>query len=604
MLKSIRQILCLFDGTTRRQGVALTVLLMLNGIAEMMSVGAIVPFLSVATRDISEQHALIRTVYDFFDFSNQQSFVIFIAVLVGATFFARTVFMMFVQYFLFSFIGNARTRISNIFMRGYISLPYANHLRTSSLVMSRRLTQAIPDIFVSSVVPVVLLAGELVMVSALVVLLLLVDVQVTLATMLIFGIIVGLIQRVTGGRLRKWGQEGIRTTQLLLAISSHVLGAIKEIKVMSRSEPFARHFGETVARNALMRLKYNTTSQYPKMILEMLGLWGLLAVVAVTIGSGRSLVEILPVLGLFGIAAMRLLPSLSRISMQMSNLRYSEAQVGELLADLESFKSLPPASAGAPPMPFENKIEIDRLSFAYAEAGGTALNDVSLEIKQGEWVAIVGPSGSGKTTLFNLLLGLMPPSNGNIRVDGRPIAGDIGGWQARIGYVPQDVFILDDTLRANIVFGSEPGPDEERKLHDAVALAQLTDLVARLPDGLDSPVGERGANISGGERQRIGIARALFHGADVLMLDEATSALDAATEAAVSGAIASLKGRRTIIAIAHRLSAVRGCDKIFLLENGRLAASGTFNSLAAENSTFAGLVNRMGLSVSESNAAD
>jgi ATP-binding cassette subfamily C protein len=298
----------------------------------------------------------------------------------------------------------------------------------------------------------------------------------------------------------------------------------------------------------------------------------LLAVAVMTL-SGRSAPEVVSLLSLYAYAGFRLVPSANRLMLNLSSLRYGRAFVAPLAEDwaLAGTRRRPPRSPAAA-APFTRDIVVDRVSYAYEDGRAHALRDVSFTIRRGESIGIVGPSGAGKSTLVDVMLGLLTPSSGRVVVDGQNIAGDLDRWQSQIGYVPQDPAIIDDTLRRNVAFGVDDDAIDEPRVAEAIRVARLQELASALPSGLDTRLGEQGVRVSGGERQRIAIARALYHHPAVLVFDEATSALDDQTEREVVQAIDALRGARTIIVIAHRTSTVRTCDRLIMLDRGRVAS--------------------------------
>jgi ATP-binding cassette subfamily C protein len=333
----------------------------------------------------------------------------------------------------------------------------------------------------------------------------------------------------------------------------------------------------------------------PRLLIEAVAIGALVLLVVLMISQpGDNIASVVPKLGLFAIAAMRLMPSLSKLFSALTSLRDNVAAVDTLYADLKDGIALRqhPSEDKKPRTAFSytRNIRLEKLSYSYPQTNQNVIDGVDLVIERGQSVAFVGASGAGKTTLVDLVLGLLEPTSGDIRVDGREIHDDLYGWQSLIGYIPQDTYVTDDTLRRNIALGRTDAEIDHVQIERVLRLAQLSAFVEDLPQGLETDVGERGARLSGGQRQRIGIARALYHDPDVLVMDEATSALDGETEKEITTAINQLSGKQTLIIIAHRLSTVRHCDVIVLLEAGRIVDQGSFASLVERNAEFHHLV--------------
>jgi ABC-type multidrug transport system fused ATPase/permease subunit len=342
----------------------------------------------------------------------------------------------------------------------------------------------------------------------------------------------------------------------------------------------------------------HTLSQVPQFIIEAVGFGGVIILVLILIATsggvtGGALQTVLPVLGVYVFAAYRLLPATQHIYKGISQLRFGKAAVDTVYEDLQQHQHISetrtePQEKLTP----QQSIVLEHLKYTYPNADSPALQDINLTIPTGSSVGLVGGSGAGKTTLVDLLLGLLRPSEGTIQVDGKPVTDkDVNRWQQAVGYVPQEIFLADSSIAENIALGIPPEEINYEQVTQCARMAQVHDFIMNdLPQQYDTVAGERGIRLSGGQRQRLGIARALYHEPAVLVLDEATSALDTVTEKAVMDAIEILAQQKTIIIIAHRLSTVRGCDKVVLLEKGKIAAAGSFEELKQQNDQFRSMV--------------
>ena len=365
-------------------------------------------------------------------------------------------------------------------------------------------------------------------------------------------------------------------------------GAIKEVKALGREDSFYRSFGEKQLR--LLELGYlgKTLETITPQVTETIFVCGALAVVALVTGTGQAGAQGPPLLALFAYAAFRIVPAANRVGWRINQIRSAAPSVESLYDDylLVAGKDWEQAASERQSAHFRESITFDRVSYTFAQADQSALQDINLAIRYGESIGIVGPTGAGKTTLVDLVIGLLRPTSGRILIDGRDLSGRLTAWKRNIGYVPQSIFLIDDTLRRNIALGIADSEIDESQVQAAIRMAQLERFVTELPMGLDTTVGERGIRLSGGERQRIGIARALYHDPDLLVFDEATSALDLATEDAIAEAIEALHGKKTLLVVAHRLSSVRRCDRLVLISEGRTRACCSYDELIRDYPEF------------------
>ncbi len=395
-----------------------------------------------------------------------------------------------------------------------------------------------------------------------------------LIVVIVLGAATGGLHVATRARITAWGQahehhEGLRLQHLMQG-----LGAAKDVKLFGREHDFLAQYHVHNSRSARTEQLQQTLRQLPRLWLELFTVASLAALVVSLVARGRDMTNIVPTIGLFAAAAFRLMPSVNRILGSVQSLRYS-APVIETLHDELRLSALDPAARfGGPALALHREVRLIDVSYSYPGAAAPALNRVSMNIQAGESVGLIGPSGSGKSTLVDVLLGLLTPTSGQVRVDGQDIQSSLRGWQDQIGYVPQSIYLTDDTLRRNVAFGLPDEQIDDSAVGKAIKAAQLEDFVASLPDGLDTLVGERGVRLSGGQRQRIGVARALYHDPAVLVLDEATSSLDTAAERSVMEAVGQLQGSKTLLVVAHRLTTVERCDRLYRLDQGRIVAEG------------------------------
>jgi ABC-type multidrug transport system fused ATPase/permease subunit len=399
----------------------------------------------------------------------------------------------------------------------------------------------------------------------------------TLSAIAIFLSATYLFQRFTNNRLQRWGKQRQQQKGKIIQTIQQSLGAVKDVQVLGREQTFIDiHREQQIVDTNLLR-RINMTQALPRLWLEIIAMGSMASLVVIMLWVGNEVNAIVPVVGLFALSAFRVLPSVNKIVNGLQTLRVSRSTIETIHQDLGLAVS-EPNFVGDVRFEFSS-LTTTNLNFRYEMTEQDVLKDVSVSVLRGEAVGFVGQSGSGKSTLIDILLGLLDPKSGSVSINRRSISEVKQQWQRIVGYIPQTIFLMDDSLRRNIAIGITDSEIDEAAIQDALKSAQLEDFVASLPEGLDTVVGERGVRLSGGQRQRIGIARALYHRPSVLVLDEATSSLDTETEKGVMQAVQALQGDKTVIIVAHRLSTVEYCDRLYRLDAGRIVDEGTFDEV-------------------------
>lgn len=506
-----------------------------------------------------------------------------LGVATAMVFTVRSSLILVQHYVQFRVAEHAAARLSIHLLRGYLTMPYAFHLQRNSAEMVRNAFDSVQRFVDEGLVPGVQALGKTAIVGGVVGVLLITSPLATAFAAAVLAPLTWLVLNLVHPRVKRLGRTAQTTARRNLQSLQQSLHGMRELSVLGREAAFVEAYARD--RRELARTRYlrHTAAQVPRVAIETALVVFIVALVWVTAMSEGGVGAALPVLGLFAYSAARLLPELQHITKGLSSVKFVTPAVDDMHADIRAFATGSRAESGRAPLPFSQALIAKDVSYRYPDAEAEALSGVSLTLRPGESIGVVGPNGGGKSTLVDVLLGLLEPTAGQVTVDGVDVHTHTRAWQANLGVVPQMVFLIDDTVRANVALGVPPEDVDEDAITEAVAMAQLDDFVASLPLGLDTVVGERGIRVSGGQRQRLAIARALYHRPRVLVFDEGTSALDNETEAALMRALRCLRGQRTLIAVAHRLTTVQQCDRVLLVRNGRIADRGPFAELRRRN---------------------
>jgi ATP-binding cassette, subfamily B, bacterial PglK len=524
-----------------------------------------------------------------FDGVEESTLLLWVVTAMAVFFVIRSVVKIAARYVQARVAHNAGVRLSSELFEGYLLWPYSRHLTRTTAELIRNSHEAVQKLVEGVLRPLITIMADGLLVVAMVLVLLLLEPLATLGVVIVVGGAAVLLLLVVQPRMKRLGLVRHQEAQSTLNALQQGLFGIRDVKVLGREEAFATAYRQ--GRGQMARAEYlrEAVTQLPSIVLEMALLGFILAFFAVTILQGGAAQDTLSVLGLFAYAGLRLQPSLQIVVAGLNTLKFSAAPLQDLHDDLATMDRARRPREQATPLAFVSALTMEGVSFRYERADRDVLNDLELTITPGEQIGICGPTGGGKTTLVDIITGLLPPTTGRVLVDGKDLRDHEREWQAALGIVPQMVFLTDDTLRRNIALGVPDQHVDDESVQEAVRLAQLQEFVDQLPDGLETTVGERGVRVSGGQRQRVAIARALYRRPSVLIFDEGTSALDNATEALLMDAIERLRGRHTIILVAHRLSTVRNCDRIVFLEHGRMTGLGTYDDLRSTNAVFRAL---------------
>jgi ABC-type multidrug transport system fused ATPase/permease subunit len=586
MLATYKRLWGLLTARERHRAALLLVLILVMGFTQMAGVASVMPFMSMAANPQAvETHSNLAAAYAFFGFGNTRQFLLFLGFMVFAGLVAAITTKALTTYALTRFIETRSYSLSRKLMAGYLNQPYDWFLSRHSADLGKNILSEAEQVIKGGISPALYLIAEGVVVITLVALLIMIQPRLAITVAVVLGSSYAAIYMVLRNFLKRTGAERVSANHRRFEAVQEAFGSIKEVKVGGLEGIMLRRFDAPAYRFARAHALEATANQMPRFAIEVLAFGGLLIMIIYLLARPGGLQQHLPMLAAYAFAAYRLMPALQNVYANTVGLRFAGPALEALHRELAA--SAPEAGAQLPeerarPLGLARSLSLDGVSYAYPGSKRLAVRNLSLDVRANTTVGLVGRTGAGKTTTVDIVLGLLRPQQGTLRVDGVAIGPDnLRAWQVTIGYVPQHIYLADASVTANIAFGVAPNQVNHDAVERAARIANLHELVTQeLPNGYETMVGERGVRLSGGQRQRIGIARALYHDPDLLVLDEATSALDNVTEQAVMEAVHNLGRRKTIIIIAHRLTTVRACDTIVLLEDGEVVAQGRFDDLA------------------------
>lgn len=593
MLDSYRKLYDLLDARERRLALLVFCLLMGVALVEAAGVASILPFMVVLSKpNVVTTNKLLSALYNGLEFQSQESFLLFLGVLmffvlIGAL--ATRALGFFVQV---RFTSARNHALAYRLVRSYLHQPYHFFLNRHSSDLTSKILQEVAQAVYGAMFPAMQMVANALVVTCLLILIVMIDPMLAITTFVTLGGAYGIIVLLGRRRLNRAGVERVVANKDRYQVIQEAFGGIKDIKIGGLEAVFLERFRGPSQKMAHCHVTAKTIGELPAFAMQALVFGGMLIVLLYLMFSRGGLQEALPTVAVYAFAGYRLMPALQAIYAQLSEFRFNQAALQALHADVQS---LQPVEEGAERAAADNsrirltkELQFREVVFTYPGASQPALNGVTLVVPARTKVGLVGSSGSGKTTSVDVMLGLLRPDSGAIQVDDTAITTEnVRAWQRNIGYVPQQIYITDASVASNIAFGVPAEQVDRNAVERAARIANLHEFVVQeLDNGYETRLGEHGVRLSGGQRQRIGIARALYHDPDVLIMDEATSALDNLTERAVMEAVDNLGNQKTIVLIAHRLTTVQSCDRIYLMERGRVVASGSYRELIESNSTF------------------
>lgn len=574
-MDELKKLNYIFDHKQKVESIGILIMIVIGSGLELLGVSAIQPFINVI---IQPQQLLekspYREIYEFFHFTNTMQLVMLIILFLIAVYVVKNVYLIFMYRAQYRYIYSNMRRLCTKMMRCYLDQPYSFHTEKNSSELLRNINQDTADFF-GTIQALVQLCTEGITVFVLILYLLHTDVTITLVMGAILGILIFGILRVFKKKLVVMGDRNRYYEAQVTKWVQQAFGGIKEVKVMNKEDFFFQEYDNAYAGRVKSEYTYHTMINIPKPVIEACSISALLGAIAVKLMSGTDTVSFMSTVSVFTVAAIRLLPSFNRIAEYLGTISYQKPAVTAIYHDLKEIDELnaerkkqQEKNKPAEQIKLKDAIHIQDVTFHYPKSEQIILNHVSFDIPKNTSVAFIGQSGAGKTTMADLILGVLVPNSGRILADDKDIQYNLNGWHRTIGYIPQNIYLMDDSIANNIAFGIPKDQIDPKRLRRAAERAQLADYIDSLPEGMETQVGERGVRLSGGQRQRIGIARALYNEPEVLILDEATSALDNETERAVMESIDALHGEMTLIIIAHRLSTIQNCDVAYRIGGG------------------------------------
>lgn len=570
----------IFDKKQKIQLVLLGVMIFVGGFLETLGVGAMIPVVEalLSPEDVQEyinNNDFLSQICMFFHIVTIKQIIMVLLFGMMAIYIIKNVYVLFLTYKQNSFITQNRNKMISRVMAEFLNRPYEKYLGADIPTVFRITDSDIPQTF-SLILAMLQLASEAVVSLLIFMVLLFKDVVMTLFIIAVFGILTLLIVKVFKPKLNKIGAKNQAIQSRIAKWRIQATYGLKDVKVLNREEFFVRNYYETGKTGADVARNYAVLNNTPRLLIETVFIVSMLAFIAVYINGGGDITTIAATISAFAVAAVRVLPSVNRINTYITEIAYTQPSLDFVYENLQegmktdAMLAERKANSQIEKLKLEDKIELNHISFHYPDSDKNIFKDAHMIVPKGKSVGIIGASGAGKSTIVDVLLGLLHAQEGEITCDGVDIFKNYESWLAQIGYIPQTIYLVDESIRDNIAFGIDADRIDDERIWEVLEEAQLKTFVEELPEGLDTTIGDRGVRLSGGQRQRIGIARALYNDPEILVFDEATSALDNDTEAAVMEAVNSFHGRKTMVIIAHRLNTIEKCDLIYKVENEKL----------------------------------
>lgn len=581
MLKILKKMNLLLDRRQKRTMIVLIVMMLVGGVLESLGISMLVPIVTVVLDPLEiRKSEILSVLYEGLGMESSAQFAVFLLLAFVVMTVVKNIYLFFQQKLQLKFVYTNQFATSRRMMINFMKRPYEYYLNADTSVIQRNITSDVNNMYGLILSCLQLFSECIVFVCLVVALFLFSDAMMIMALAVLMVLLLLVIKKVLKPIMIRAGQENQEFySGLYKWIEQSVMG-IKEIKIGCKENYFINEYAKCGNGYVNAVQKYNLFNATPRLLIETVCITGMVGYFVLTIGQGTELAELLPQLTALAAAAMRLLPSANRINNYQTSISYfepffmgvsdnlqEEIHDGKMTYDVEVYRKKQEIEK----LPLKENIRLEDITYKYPNTEKLIFDHAEMEIPIGASVGIVGVTGSGKTTIVDVLLGLLQMESGRILADGVDVSGHYEAWLKNIGYIPQTIFMIDDSIRKNVAFGVPEEEIDEEKVWRALEEAALDDFVRSLPEGLNTGIGERGIRISGGQRQRISIARALYEDPEVLVLDEATSALDNDTEAAIMDSINRLHGKKTLVIIAHRLQTIEKCDMVYRVADGRIS---------------------------------
>lgn len=577
LLQKINQI---FDKKQKSQLVLLGFMIFIGGFLETLGVSTMIPVVTVLltpekVQEYIDKYEVLGNICTVFHITSVNQVAVSLLLFLMAVYVIKNLYLLFLVYRQNTFITQNRNNMISRVMAEFLNRPYEQYLGADIPTVFRITDSDIPQTF-ALMLAVLSLASEVVVSCLIFLVLLIQNVKMTLFVMFVFGVLTLVIVKVLKPRLNRIGAKNQEIQSRIAKWRIQATYGLKDVKVLNREEFFVRNYYETGKVGANVARNYAVLNNTPRLLIETIFIVSMLGYITIYINGGGDVSEMMTTIATFGVAAIRVLPSVNRINTYITEIAYATPSLNFVYENLQqgmktdAMLAERKANSQKEKLKLDDKIELNHISFHYPDSDKNIFTDAHMVVPRGKSVGIMGSSGAGKSTIVDILLGLLHAQEGQITCDGVDIFKNYESWLAQIGYIPQSIYLIDESIRENIAFGIDADKIDEKRIWEVLEEAQLKEFIEELPEGLDTTIGDRGIRLSGGQRQRIGIARALYHNPEILVFDEATSALDNETEAAVMEAVNSFHGKKTMVIIAHRLNTIEKCDIIYKVENEKI----------------------------------